>query len=128
MLLQNAAIHDDKDSGLAGFFRSFLVNHFLLHPDGRHFELNGLIDDRLNVFRTAEEVHDVNFLRHVKQRRVRCFSEAGLDLRIDGNDAVTVTLHVSGDAVAGTQRIVGESYDRDGFGALQQIGNGIGSR
>ena len=67
MLLQNAAVHDHENPRFAGFFRGFFVDHFFLHPDGRNFQLDGLIDDLFDEFRTPEDIHDVDLLRDIQQ-------------------------------------------------------------
>src|SRR6266567_263797 len=46
-------------------------------------------------------------------------------MRIYRDDAVSVALHVSRHPVAGTQGIIGEPDDSDGFGPLQQVSNRI---
>src|SRR3954467_13307859 len=48
-----------------------------------------------------------------------------MDLRIHGNDAVAVRLHVCRDAMARPQRTVRESHDRNSTGMLQQVSDGI---
>ena len=66
MFLENAGIHDHEDASLAGFLGGALVNHFLLHPDRRNFELDRLVDDFFHRFGAAENVDDVNFFRDLE--------------------------------------------------------------
>src|SRR5579864_8727640 len=74
----------------------------------------------------AEDIHDVDLLRHIEQRGVSFLAQAFFNVRIHWNDAVSVALHVGGNAVAGTHRIAGESDHCDCFGPLKKIGNRIG--
>jgi len=80
--------------------------------------LQDVIDNFFHVFRTAKNVHNIDFLPHIQQRRVRFFSQRFLNVWVDGNDVVSLTLHVCGDAVARPQGAAGKPDDRDGLGAL----------
>src|SRR5690349_1010105 len=103
MFLQNAAVHDDGDSSAACLLSGGFVDYFFLHPDARHFELNRLIDDLRNELCSAEDVYDINLLRHIEDSRKRLFTECSVDARIHRDDAVSRRLHVRRDAVTGTQ-------------------------
>src|SRR5215472_3300104 len=128
VFLKDTTVHHDEDSSLARLLRSPLVDHVLLHPDGRHFELHRLIDDFLNKFRAAKNIDDVDFLRYVKQRWVGFFSKTLINIRIHRDDSVSVALHVSGDAMAGTHGIGGKSHNGDRFRMPQQVRDGVGLR
>src|SRR6202050_1967681 len=90
VVLQNAAAHHHEDARLARFLGGLLVDHILLHPDRRNFQLNRLIDSFFHELRPAENVDDVNLLRHLKQRRISLLAQTGLDMRVHRNDAVTM--------------------------------------
>ena len=94
VFFQNAAIHHNEDSGLAGFLRRFLVNDSLLHPDHGYLQADRLVHNLFHEFRPAEDVDNVNFLPDFKQRSVRLFAQRAVDLRIDRNDAINVRLHI----------------------------------
>ena len=124
MFFQDAEIHHDEDARLARLLGGLLVDDIFLHPDRRDFKLDGLVDDLFHEFRTPENVDDVDlprriFLWNIEQRRVSPLAEAPLDSRVDGNDAISVSLHVGADAVTGAQGIRGESDDGDCLGSLQ---------
>src|ERR1700733_4224726 len=106
VFLQDAAVHHHEDACLARLFSRLLVNHIFLHPDRRNLQLKGLVHDRFHELWPPENIHDVDLLRHIQQRSVGPLAQARLNLRIHRNDAVSVALHVSRHAVAGTQRIV----------------------
>src|ERR1700722_689208 len=112
VLLQDAAIHHDQDSGGQGFSRGFFVGDPFLHPDSGNSELDGLVDNLLHKLGAPKNVYDVDLLRHVlrpniEQRSVGFFSKACVNLRIDGDNPVAVALHVGGYAVTRAERIVG---------------------
>src|SRR5580704_7768971 len=119
VLFQNAAIHHHEDSRPARLLGGLLVNHIFLHPDRWDFQLNRLIHNFLNKLRPPKDVHNVDFIRHVEQRSISLLAQTGIDLWIHRNDPVSMALHVGGDAVAGTQRIAGETDYGDIFGALE---------
>src|SRR5579862_1048664 len=124
MFLQNAEVHYHEDARLTRLFGGLLVNYIFLHPDRWHFKLDGFIDDLFNKFRTPKDIDDVDLLRHIflwniEQRGVGLLTEATVDSRVNGNDAVSVSLHVGADAVTGAHGIRGESDYGDGLGALE---------
>src|SRR5579863_4189464 len=110
VFLQNAAVHHHENSRLAPLLRGFFVDDVLLHPDGRKFQLNGLIDNLLHKLGSPENVYDVDLLRlalwHFQQRSVRFLAETNFDMRIHWDDAISLALHVSGNSVARTQLII----------------------
>ena len=94
------------------------MDDLFLHPHCRHFELDGLIDHFLHKFRTSEDIDDVDLLGHLEQGSVSFLTQAFVNVRIHRDDAVSVALHVGGHAVAGAQRITGESDHCDRFRTL----------
>src|SRR5208283_4709568 len=125
MLQQNTAVHHHESACLSRLLGGLLVNHTFLHPDCWNFQPNRLVHDFFDEFRPPENVHDIDLLRNVQQRCIRLFPQRRLDLRIDGNDAVPLALHVESNAVAGTVRLVGESNYGNGLGASQQFSNRV---
>src|ERR1017187_1185524 len=125
VFFEDAEIHHHKDARLASLLRSLLVNHIFLHPDRRDFESNRFVDNFLHKFRTAENIHDVDFDRHVEQRCVRLLAQALIDLRVYREDSISVALHIGRDPVAGAQGIGGEADHGDGLGTHQQVSDGI---
>src|ERR1700732_754805 len=107
MFLQDAEVHHHEDSCLARFLRSSFLDYALLHPDRWNLQLNRLIDNFFHELRPPENVYDIDLLRHFKQRSVSFLTQAGFDLRIHWNYAVTVVLHISRNAMTRAQRIVG---------------------
>src|SRR4029077_14386309 len=83
VFFQNAAIHHNEDSGLAGFLRRFLVDDSLLHPDHRYLQAERMVHNLFRDFRPAEDVADVILLPDFKQRPARFFAQRAVDLRID---------------------------------------------
>src|SRR5580658_3836821 len=70
VILQNAAVHHHENARLARLFSRSLVNHVLLHPDRRNFELDRLIDNFFYKFRPSKDIHDVDLLGNIEYRRV----------------------------------------------------------
>src|ERR1017187_3900486 len=66
MFLQDAAVHHDEDPSLARLFRCFLVDHIFLHPDRRDFELDRLVNHLFDKRGAAEDIHNVDLLRHLE--------------------------------------------------------------
>lgn len=125
MFHQDATIHNDKYSMASGLLSGFFVNHFFLHPDRGNFQPYRLVHNLFDEFRAPENIHDIDLLRHVEQRGISLLSETGIDLWIHGNNAVSLALHVGGNAMAGPQRVAGKADHGDGFRAFQQRGYGI---
>src|ERR1700722_4260815 len=67
VFLQNAAVHHDENASLARLFGGRFVDHVFLHPNGWDFQLDRLIDNFFHKFRTPEDIHDVDLLRHIEQ-------------------------------------------------------------
>jgi hypothetical protein len=128
MFLQNAAIHDHKQPRFARLLRCRFVHHSLLHPYGARFQLNRLVDDFWHEFRPPENIYDINRLWNIQQRGIRLLAENLVSLRIHGNDAVALRLHVGGNAMTGTHRIVGKPNHRYVARRAKKIGNRIGLR
>jgi len=61
MFFQDAEVHHDEDAGLAGLCRGLLLDYTFLHPDGRNFKLDSLVDNLFHKLRTAEDIHDIDF-------------------------------------------------------------------
>src|SRR5208283_367422 len=81
VLFQNAEIHHDEDPGFPRLFGGALVDYLFLHPDGRDFQLDCLIDDLFHEVWPPENIYDVDlsmciFLRNIEQGRIRLFPEA----------------------------------------------------
>src|SRR5579862_9830019 len=128
VIFQDAAVHHHKNSRFPCLFRGLLVNYIFLHPNGWHFELDRLIDNFPHKFRTAKNIDDVDLPRNIEQARVRFLTQALFDVRIYRNDPIAVALHVGGDAMTGAQGIAREANNCNGFGAAEQVSNGIGLR
>ena len=128
MVFEDAAVHHYEDARPARLVCGSFVDYFFLHPNGGDFELDGLVDNFFDELRPAENIDEVDFLRlrNVEQRRISFLAQALLDLRIYRDDTISVALHVGRNAVAGTHGITRQADDRDGLGALQQVGDGIG--
>ncbi len=115
-----------KIPALRAFSAAFFIDHFLLHPNRGNLQPNRLIYNLLYELRPPEDVHDIDLLGNIEQRCIGFLAKSAFDVRIDRNDVVAIRLHVRRNPVAWAQRTVRESNDRNGFGALQQIGNTIG--
>ena len=92
------------------------ADHPLAVPPPRErmlHDIETLIHHFLDELRPAKDVDDIDLFGNVEQRRVSLLTQALRNVRIHGNDAVSVGLHVSRNAVAGTQRIAGEPDDCD---------------
>src|SRR5579872_676966 len=94
VFLQDTQVHHNEDSRFASFLSGFLVDDIFLHPDCGNFQFDCLIDNLFYKFGPAKNIDDVDFLRHVRQRGVCFLAKTFVDLRIDGNDAIAVALHV----------------------------------
>lgn len=128
MFLKYAEIHHHKNARALGFFCGFWIDDFFLHPHRWNFQLNSLIDNLLHELRTAEDVYDVDFFRDFQQRRIGFFSQRFSYERIDGNDFVTLRLHVGGNAITRAHRAIREPDYSNGFCALQQVADRISFR
>ena len=69
VLLQDALVHDNEDARVAGFFRRFLVDHAFLHRDDGRVNLDGLLYHFRDSIGPAKDVHDVNLVGNIEQRR-----------------------------------------------------------
>ncbi len=125
MFLQNTKIHHNEDSGLLRLFRSRLIDDSLLHPYRGSFQLNCLIDNFFDELRPPKNVDDVDLLRNIQQGGIGFFSQRLSNAGVNGNDPVSLRLHVGGDAVTRAKRIVGETNYSNGLRALQEIADRV---
>jgi len=64
------------------------------------------VNDLLHELRAAEDVYDINLFGNFRERAPGFFTERFANIWIDGNDLVSLRLHVGRDTVAGAQRTV----------------------
>lgn len=121
VLLENAAVHYHKEAGFARLLSSFFVDDFFLHPNGGYAQLDRLVNNFVNEFRSTEDVDDVDLLRNIAQRWIGFLTQHFSNARIDRDDLIAMALHVRGNAMARTQWIIGKSNHRDGASAAQQV-------
>ena len=93
------------------------------HPEDPSFPK--MIDKFFDEFGAAEDVDNVDFLRHIRQRRVAFLAERLLNLRIDGNNSIARRLKISGNSVAGTERVIGKPNDGNRLRLLKNFGDWI---
>jgi hypothetical protein len=103
VFLHNALIHYDLETRAPSSRRCFLIEDSELHPNYTRFtvhfpQLDGLLDYGPNVFRSSEDVNNVDFSLYfggdLKEAWVASFSQDLFDERVDRHDAVPVLLHV----------------------------------
>jgi len=126
MLQQNAAIHNHENACPARFLCRLFVNYIFLHPNCRNFQLYRLIDHFLDDFGAAKDVHEIDLFWNIKERRVGRLAERFGDIRIHGNDSVTLSLEIGSDSVAWAKGIIRQANDGNGAGGTQNIRDGIG--
>lgn len=71
MFFQNTAVHHNEDSCFARFLGGSFVDYVFLHPDRRNFQLNGLIHNLFDIFRTPENIYDIDLLRNIFFRDIK---------------------------------------------------------
>ncbi len=97
----------------AGAFRGFFVDHAELHPDHFRARGDGLIHDRRNGRRLAENIDDFDRARHIAQRRIRTPAQHFFLARIYRNHIVTLRQHINRREMAGPERIRRQPHHRD---------------
>jgi hypothetical protein len=125
MFLQNTAVHHHEYSIPSCFLCSLFVNDPFLHPDRSNVEADRLLYNFFDKLGPAEDIDDVDLLRHLEQRAISLFSEAGFDVRVHRNDAISLALHIGGNAMTGAQWVRGKTDHSYSFRAFQQRGNRI---
>ena len=126
MLNHDAAIHDDENASGASFFGGFLVDHTFLHPDGRDFQRDRLVNNFGHELGTAKDINDVNFLGNIVEGCITFFAERAFNLRIHRDDAISLRLQVRCNSVARTHRAWRQSDDRDVARRLQDFADVFG--
>ena len=89
MVFQDAAVHHDFQSRLAGALSRGLVHDTLLHPDSAGTGTNGRFDDLGDVFGSPEDIDDVDVVRDILDGRVAALAQNLGFIRIDRYDAVS---------------------------------------
>jgi hypothetical protein len=125
---EEAGIFDNGETGGASFFGGGGVGDVLLEPENFGADGDGGIGDGRNVFRTAEDVDDVDGFGDIFEARVGFDAENLGFVGIDGNDFVADGLEVGGDFVGRAKGIGGETDDSDGFGGAENFGDGVRRR
>lgn len=128
--LEEAVVHDDLDAGGFGFGGGFVVNDAFLEPEVGDFEAYDGVDDFGDVLGAAEDVDELNFSGMGGSGGVECgegrLAERGLNVGVDWENAVALTLDEARDAVAGAAFVIGEADDGDGLGAIEDFLDGFG--
>ena len=104
MLDLDAAVLDDGKAGGARLFGRRIVAQVQLHPDDARLlvQRQRFVDGLADHFAAAEDVDDVDGLRHVRQVGIDGLAEdllAGID-RIDRDDVIAVLDQVAHDGAA----------------------------
>jgi hypothetical protein len=107
MFDEDAGVFDHEEACGAGFVGSVLVFDSLLHPDNFCADGDGAVNDRRNVFGTAENIDNFDVLRFwdVFEARVGFYAENLAFVGIYGNDAVASGLYILSDAETGAAGI-----------------------
>jgi hypothetical protein len=99
-----------------------------LHPNGGHRGRDGVVNDRLDRIRPAEDVDEIHRLRKVAQGRLKGLAVHGLSdkKRIDRNDPITGALQVAHDAEARSPRLVAGPNHGDRLGRREKGAQAVG--
>src|ERR1051326_4199699 len=98
VLLEDAAVHHHKNSGLAGLLCGLFMNHAFLQPDGWDLEPDGFIDHLRHKLRAAKHVYDIDLFAYPGERGYSFLSQRASYPGVHWNDAIAVRLHVGGNA------------------------------
>jgi hypothetical protein len=74
VVLHDAPVHHNIQTGGAGLFGGFFMDDVLLHPDPFRADADGGIDDLRHVLRLAKDVHQIDRERDFFKRRVSLFT------------------------------------------------------
>src|SRR5579864_1093426 len=121
MFLQNAAIHHHADSCIARLLCCSVVNHTFLQPERWNFQTNCLCDDLRDKLRTTKDIDHVDLLRNLGQTGISLLSQNGSFVWIDGNNAISLFLHVLGNTEARPEWAGRETDYGNGFCACEQF-------
>src|SRR6266850_179586 len=124
---QNARIFNNRQPRRSRALHRGLILYTKLHPHGFRAHANCTLHHCRYFLRPPENIHDLNFLRHVLQPRVTLLSQHLRLIRIHGNNPVTRRLHVFRHAVARPRRIRRQSNYRDALVFFQDFKNWIGA-
>ena len=105
MFLQNAAVHDNLQTRSLRSGGREHVDHALLHPDTARSNANGFVNVGGNFLAPSKYIHEIDLVGHLIQGRISLLSKDFGFVRIHGNNAVAVRLHVGRNAITGARLV-----------------------
>jgi hypothetical protein len=121
----DAAVHDDEEAGTAGALGGLLVFDSFLHPDRARANADRGVYNFRNKFRSAKNIHDVDFFRDIFEAGVALFAEHFGHIRIHGKNSVAGRLERFRDAIACAVRLVGQTHHGHGFRRSKKVSDGL---
>ena len=109
---RRAAVHGDEEPGGPGARGGGVVDHAELEPDRLRADGDRLVHVAAGVLGAAEDVDDVDRLRHLAQRRVARPPEHLAGVRVDRHDVVPAREEEARHAVGGAAGIGRAADDR----------------
>jgi len=94
MLFHHAPILDRLNAVLSCFVTSFFVVDFLLHPNNLQTLSYRVSDDRQDILRGPEDVHNVNFLNNLFQAGMAFLAQDLVRERIQTMTVTVMSLRV----------------------------------
>jgi len=105
MFFEPTAIHDDKQAGFFCTKGYLFVNDPFLHPDSFDAASNRFFNDRKNIFRLPEDIHQIDCARYGSKCWIGRLAENIRLVRIHRDYPIGLPLHIGGHAIRRTCRI-----------------------
>src|SRR6185503_20648610 len=98
-----------------GTLRRCLVNYTVLQPDRLDAQSDRFVNRSARFAGATKDVNQIDLVRNVGQRRISLLAKHFRLVWVYGDNLVTATAHVRGDAIRRPMRIGRESDDGDGL-------------
>src|SRR5271163_4421676 len=128
MFHENARVFDDDQPRRSRLLRRCGVLNPELHPNHFRTHANGAVHDGWDIFRPAENIYNLNLLRHIFKTPVAFLAEHFPLAGVHRNNPVTRLLHVFRHPIARPLRIRRQPYHRNRLVRFQNLRDGIAVR